>query len=75
MKPLGGHKQTDFIIMDFSKAFDKVQRRRILHKLDYYGIRGSTHKLISSRLLSGCSQQIVLVCQVSDLVPVLSDVH
>ena len=41
-----GHKQTDLIIMDFAKAFDKVPHRRLLHKLDYYGIRGSTHKWI-----------------------------
>ena len=39
-----GHKQTDLIIMDFAKAFNKVPHRRLLHKLDYYGIRGSTHK-------------------------------
>ena len=35
-----GHKQTDLIIMDFAKAFDKVPHMRLLHKLDYYGIRG-----------------------------------
>ena len=34
-----GHKQTDLIIMDFAKAFDKVPHRRPLHKLEYYGIR------------------------------------
>ena len=39
-----GHKQTDLIIMDFAKAFDKVPHRRLLHKLEYYGIRGSTRK-------------------------------
>ena len=43
-----GHKQTDLIIMDFAKAFDKVPHRRLLHKLEYYGIRGSTHKWINS---------------------------
>ena len=37
------HRQTDVIIMDFAKAFDKVPHRRLLYKLDYYGIRGSTH--------------------------------
>ena len=66
-----GHKQTDLIIMDFAKAFDKVQHRRILHKLDYYGIRGSTHKWINS-WLSGRSQQVVLDGQAPDPVPVLS---
>ena len=54
-----GHKQTDLIIMDFAKAFDKVPHRRLLHKLDYYGIGGSTHKWISSWLY-GRSQQVVL---------------
>ena len=43
-----GHKQTDLIIMDFAKAFDKVPHRRLLHKFDYCGIRGSTHKWINS---------------------------
>ena len=38
------HRQTDVIIMDFAKAFDKVSHRRLLYKLDKYGIRGSTHK-------------------------------
>ena len=44
------HRQTDVIIMDFAKAFDKVPHRRLLYKLDYYGIRGSTHKWITSWL-------------------------
>ena len=39
-----GHRQTDVIIMDFTKAFDKVPHRRLLYKLHYYGIRGSTHQ-------------------------------
>ena len=68
-----GHKQTDLIIMDFAKAFDKVPHKRLLHKLDYYWIRGSTHKWISS-WLSGRTQQGVLDGQASDPVPVLSDV-
>ena len=53
-----GHKQTDLITMDFAKAYDKVPHRRLLHKLDYYGIRESTNKWISS-WLSGRSQQVV----------------
>ena len=70
-----GHKQTDLIIMDFAKAFDiKVPHRRLLHKLDYYGIRGSTHMWINS-WLSGRTQQVVLDGQgSSDPVPVLSGV-
>ena len=68
-----GHKQTDLIIVDFAKAFDKVPYRRLLHKLEYYGIRGSTHKWINS-WLSGRTQQVGLDGQASDPVPVLSGV-
>ena len=68
-----GHKQTDLIKMDFVKAFDEVPHRRLLHKLDFYGIRGSTHKWINS-WLSGRTQQVVLDSQASDPVPVLSGV-
>ena len=68
------HRQTDVIIMDFAKAFDKVPHRRLLYKLDhYYGIRGSTHKCITS-WLSGRFQKVVLDGQASDPVPVLSGV-
>ena len=67
-----GHRQTD-VIMDFAKAFEKVPHRRLLYKLDYYGIRGSTHKWIAS-WLSERSQKVVLDGQASDPVPVLSGV-
>ena len=63
-----GHRQTDLIIMDFAKAFDNVPHMRLLHKLDYFGIRGSTYKWISSCL----PQQVVLGGQATDPVPVLS---
>ena len=33
-----GYKQTDLIIMDFAKAFDKVPHRRLLHKLESLGL-------------------------------------
>ena len=29
--------QTDLIIMDFAKTFDKISHRHLLHKLSYYG--------------------------------------
>ena len=60
------------IIIDFAKAFDKIPHSRLLYELDYYGIRRSTHRWISS-LLSG-SSQVVLDGQASDPVPVLSGV-
>ena len=67
------HRQIDVIIMDFAKAFDKVPHRMLLYKLDNYGIRGSTHKWITS-WLSERSQKVVLDGQASDPVPVLSSV-
>ena len=54
-----GHKRTDLIIMDFAKAFDKVPHGRLLYKLEYYAIRGSTQEWINS-WLSGRTQQVVL---------------
>ena len=64
------HRQTDVIIMDFAKDFDEVPHRRLLQ---YYGIRGSTHKWIPS-WLSKRFQKVVLDGQASDPVPVLSGV-
>ena len=59
--------------MDFAKAFDKEPHRRLLYKLDYYEIRGSTHKFFTL-WLSERSQKVVLDGQASDPVPVLSGV-
>jgi hypothetical protein len=38
-KSLAKGEQIDVILLDFSKAFDKVPHHRLLHKLDYYGVR------------------------------------
>ena len=46
------------IIMDFSKAFDKVPHRRLQYKLNWYGIRGITHTWIQN-VLQGRSQRVV----------------
>jgi hypothetical protein len=40
-------KQTDLIILDFSKAFDKVPHKKLLRKFDNYGIRGNIWNWIS----------------------------
>ena len=38
-------KQTGLILLDFSKAFDKVAHEKILLKLHHYGIRRDTLKM------------------------------
>ena len=35
-------KQTDLILLDFSKAFDKVAHEKLISELHFYGIRGKT---------------------------------
>ncbi len=42
--------QTDVIIMDFTKAFDKVSHSRLLLKLNHYGVQGKTNQWIKNLL-------------------------
>ena len=51
-------KQTDFILLDFSKAFDKVAHEKLL-KLHHYGIRGDTLKWIKD-FLNNRKQAVVI---------------
>jgi hypothetical protein len=37
-------------ILDFSKTFDTVPHKKLLHKLDQYGIRGSVHRWLANFL-------------------------
>ena len=62
-KTLYNGKQTDLIIMDFSKAFDVVPHQRLINKLDYYGIRGC-HKVWLTNWLT-CRERSVVVDGVS----------
>ncbi|KAK3083079.1 hypothetical protein FSP39_013376 [Pinctada imbricata] len=59
-----GH-QTDIILLDFAKAFDKVPHTRLLHKLEYYGVRDCTLQWIRD-FLSHRSQSVVLEGHTSD---------
>ena len=42
--------QTDILVMDFAKAFDKVNHSLLIHKLRYYGIDGKTTRWIQNWL-------------------------
>jgi hypothetical protein len=73
LKSLDNNIQMDLIVMDFSKAFDKVPHNRLLHKADFYGIRGNTLEWIRS-FLSNRTQKVVLEGEHSEEVPVSSGV-
>ena len=51
-------KQTELLLLDFSKAFHTVPHKRLLKKLHYYGIRGQLIKWIES-WLCGRTQAVV----------------
>ena len=65
--------QTDVIVMDFSKAFDRVPHRRLLHKLHHYGIQGNTLQWVSS-FLNGRTQRVLVSGESSSLIDVDSGV-
>ena len=44
------NRQVDTVIFDFSKAFDTVPHRKLLHKLQAYGVRGHIHNWITNFL-------------------------
>ena len=52
-------KQTDILIMDFSKAFDKVSHSLLLHRLEHYGIRGNINRWIASFLCNRTQAVVV----------------
>ena len=59
-------KQTDLVLLDFSKAFDKVIDLKLLYKLSYFGVKGNT--------LIGRTQTVVLDGESSNEVLVTSGV-
>ena len=67
------NQQTDVLIMDFAKAFDKVSHPHLIKKLDHYGIRGKTKEWIAS-FLHNRQQRVVIEGDTSEKVPVTSGV-
>jgi hypothetical protein len=45
------HKQTDVVMLDFTKAFDTVPNDKLMCKLEKYGIKGDLHKCLTSFLI------------------------
>lgn len=65
--------QTDAILLDFSKAFDKVPHRRLLLKLAACGVEGKTLSWIKE-FLSNRTQEVVVGGESSDIGHVTSGV-
>lgn len=70
---LNSGNQIDFLLLDFSKAFDKVSHPHLLHKLSNYGIRGSLLDWITD-FLNDRKQQVILQNKKSQSCTVLSGV-
>ena len=66
---LNNRGQTDVLLLDFSKAFDKVSHSKLIHKPGQYGITGETLKWIEAFLrhrsqfvvVNGCHSSTSLV--------------
>ena len=71
-KIIQGH-QIDLILLDFSKAFDKVNHLKLLYKLHQHGIQDTTLQWVKSFLI-GRRQSVLVNGDTSDEVPVTSGV-
>ena len=56
---LNAGNQIDLLLLDFSKAFDKVSHQRLLYKLSHLGISGPLYNWIRD-FLQGRQQQVLL---------------
>ena len=72
-KCLNQKGQCDVLLLDFSKAFDKVPHSRLYYKLQHYGIDGPVLLWVKS-FLSCRSQYVVLEGKISISTKVLSGV-
>ena len=70
-KNLDEKATTDLITLDFSKAFDVIPHQKLLHKLDYYGIRSDNLRWVTN-FLTKRLQRVCVNGKHSDWKPVLS---
>ena len=73
VKQLIKGNQIDLVLLDFSKAFDKVNHHKLLFKLSQHGVKGNTLNWIRAFLL-GRTQAVVLEGERSAEAPVTSGV-
>ena len=62
LKAMDNHLQVDLVLLDFSKAFDTVAHKKLLHKLSHYGIQSNIHKWITTWLTSRTQRVLVEGC-------------
>jgi hypothetical protein len=72
-KGLDAKEQIDCLVLDFSKAFDSVPHQRLLYKLDWYGVRGTTLTWLQNWLTSR-TQTVVIDGEESEVAQVISGV-
>ena len=70
---LNNSGQTDAILLDFSKAFNKVDHKRLLSKINHAGIHGPLLDWMTS-FLTNRSQYVIVDGCISKAKPVLSGV-
>ena len=70
---LQNNQQTDILVMDFAKAFDKVCHSLLTHKLHHYGIQGNGNRWIKN-WLANRKQSVVVEGEQSQFVSVESGV-
>ena len=63
----------DTIYLDFQKAFDTVPHRRLIGKLESYGLEGDIRRWIKS-FPTGCTQVVKVNGSESDSAPVMSGI-
>ena len=73
VKTLARGDTVDTVYLDFSKAFDTIPHRRLIGKLEAYGIDGSLLSWISSFLM-GRTQKVSVNGSLSSSKPVLSGI-
>ena len=54
---LDNNQPSTLLFLDIKKAFDSVSHKKVLKKLDFYGIRGVANSLLSS-YLNGRTQYV-----------------
>ena len=65
-RALDSNLEARVIILDNSKAFDKVWHKGLLHKITNYGIKGRVYSVLKS-FLTGRSMKVVVNGQSSDI--------